>query len=149
MTDFLSNWYLWIKALHIISVVTWMAGIFYLPRLFVYHVEQANKAEAMDPIFQEMEYKLLRTIMNPAMIATWLFGLCLAFTPGLVDWSDIWPWTKAISVLCMTQFHHWLALRRKDFQRGQNTLTGRQYRIMNEVPTVLLIIIVFSVVLKF
>ncbi len=149
MIEFLSNWYPWIKALHIISVITWMAGIFYLPRLFVYHVEQASKSDALDPIFQEMENKLLRAIMNPAMIATWVFGLCLVFTPGLVDWSDIWPWTKAAAVLGMTQFHHWLALRRKDFQKGQNTLTGRQYRILNEVPTVLLIVIVFSVVLKF
>ena len=149
MTDFLSDWYLWIKALHIISVITWMAGIFYLPRLFVYHVENAEKSDALDPIFQEMEHKLLRAIMNPAMIATWVFGLCLVFIPGLIDWSAIWPWTKAAAVLGMTQFHHWLALRRKDFVKGQNTLTGRQYRIMNEVPTVLLIVIVFSVVLKF
>jgi protoporphyrinogen IX oxidase len=149
MTDFLSDWYPWIKALHIISVITWMAGIFYLPRLFVYHVEKAEKSDEIGPLFQEMEHKLLRTIMNPAMIATWIFGLCLAFTPGLIDWTAIWPWTKAFAVLCMTQFHHWLALRRKDFVKGQNTLTGRQYRIMNEVPTVLLIIIVFSVVLKF
>lgn len=149
MTDFLSDWYLWIKVLHIISVITWMAGIFYLPRLFVYHVENAEKSDALDPIFQEMEHKLLRAIMNPAMIATWVFGLCLVFIPGLIDWSAIWPWTKAAAVLGMTQFHHWLALRRKDFVKGQNTLTGRQYRIMNEVPTVLLIVIVFSVVLKF
>ena len=149
MTNFLSDWYLWIKALHIISVITWMAGLFYLPRLFVYHVEQADKSDALDSVFQEMEQKLLRLIMNPAMTATWVFGLCLVFVPGLVDWSSIWPWTKAVAVLCMTQYHHWLALRRKDFQRGQNTRTGRQYRLLNEVPTVLLVIIVFSVVLKF
>lgn len=149
MTEFLSDWYLWIKALHIISVVTWMAGIFYLPRLFVYHVEQAKKSELIAPVFDEMERKLLRAIMNPAMTATWVFGLCLVFTPGLVDWSEIWPWTKAGSVLTMTWFHHWLALRRKDFGNGKNSLTGRQYRLMNEVPTVLLVVIVFSVVLKF
>ena len=149
MTDFLSNWYLWIKALHIISVVTWMAGIFYLPRLFVNHVEQAGKSDAIGPVFDDMERKLMRSIMNPAMTATWVFGLCLVFTPGLVDWSEIWPWSKALSVLIMTWFHHWLALRRKDFVNGKNTLSGRQYRLMNEVPTVLLVIIVFSVVLKF
>lgn len=149
MTDFLIALYPWIKALHIISVITWMAGNFYLPRLFVYHVEQASKSDALDPIFQEMEYKLLRLIMNPAMTATWVFGLCLVFIPGLIDWSSIWPWTKAAAVIGMTLFHHWLALRRKDFQKGQNTITGRQYRMLNEIPTILLIIIVFSVVLKF
>lgn len=149
MTDFLTDWYLWIKAFHIISVIAWMAGMFYLPRLFVNHVELAHKSDALDPIFQEMEYKLLRVIMNPAMTFTWVFGLCLVFVPGLVDWSSVWPWTKAAAVLGMTVFHHWLALRRKDLQKGENTITGRQYRLLNEVPTVLLVIIVFSVVLKF
>jgi len=149
MTDFLTNWYLWIKALHIISVVSWMAGLFYLPRLFVYHTEKANGSTVIGPLFDEMERKLLRAIMNPAMIATWVFGLCLVFVPGLVDWSETWPWIKATAVLTMTWFHHWLGLRRKDLLNGKNSLTGRQYRLMNEVPTVLLVIIVFSVVLKF
>lgn len=149
MTDFLANWYPWIKALHILSVVSWMAGMLYLPRLFVNHVEQAGKSEVVGPIFEEMERKLLRFIMNPAMIATWVFGLCLVFVPGLVNWSEIWPWTKAISVVIMTLAHHWLALRRKDFLNGRNTITARQYRLINEVPTVLMVIIIFSVVLKF
>ncbi len=149
MTDFLADWYLWIKALHVISVIAWMAGIFYLPRLFVYHVEQVEAGSKTDAMFQVMERRLIRGIMNPAMVATWVFGLCLVFIPGLVDWSLIWPWTKAASVLAMTWFHHWLSLRRKDFARGRNVLTGRRYRMMNELPTLLLIVIVLSVIVKF
>lgn len=149
MTDFLSDIYPWTKAFHIISVLSWMAGLFYLPRLFVHHVEQAEKVDGLEPVFDMMEMKLLRVIMNPAMIATWIFGLMLVFTPGIVDWSEIWPWTKAAGVLGMTWFHHWLGLRRKDLLKRSNTRSGRDYRIMNEVPTVLMIVIVFSVVLKF
>lgn len=147
--DFLAEWYPWTKALHIISVVSWMAGLFYLPRLFVYHVEVVPKGTETDLLFQTMERRLLRAIMNPAMIATWLFGLALVFTPGIVVWSEIWPWSKTVGVLGMTWFHHWLGLRRKDLLRGSNSVTGRQYRIMNEVPTLLLLLIVFSVVVKF
>ena len=86
--------------------------------------------------------------MNPAMIATWIFGLALALTPGIVDWSMLWPWAKAVAVLGMTWFHMWLAARRKDFAAGRNRLTGRRYRIMNEVPTVLLVVIVAAVIVK-
>ena len=149
MSDFLIYGYPWIKAFHIMSVIAWMAGLFYLPRLFVYHVEQVGQSGETHEMFQTMERRLLRAIMNPAMIATWVFGLCLVFTPGLVDWSEIWPWTKAAGVLGMTWFHHWLGLRRKDFIAGQNQLTGRQYRMMNEVPTLLMVLIVLSVVVKF
>ena len=149
MTDFLISLYPWTKAFHIMSVIAWMAGLFYLPRLFVHHVEQAEKSDQIDPIFQMMEVKLLRLIMNPAMIATWVFGLMLVFTPGIVDWSAVWPYTKAAAVLVMTWFHHWLGYRRKDFLNGRNTVTGRQYRMMNEVPTVLMVIIVLSVVVRF
>lgn len=149
MTDFLAEIYHWTKALHIISVIAWMAGIFYLPRLFVYHVEKVEKGSETDRLFQEMERKLLRLIMNPAMIGVWVFGLVLVFTPGIVVWSEVWPWTKAVAVLGMTWFHHWLGYRRKEFLAGTNTRTGRTYRLMNEVPTVLMVIIVFSVILKF
>lgn len=149
ITDFLATAYPWTKALHIVSVIAWMAGLFYLPRLFVYHVETVEAGSETDALFQTMERRLLRAIMNPAMIATWLFGLCLVFTPGIVDWSMIWPWTKALSVLAMTWFHVWLGLRRKEFVAASNRVTGRQYRMMNEVPTLLLLVIVFSVVVKF
>ena len=149
MQDFLVGLYPWTKAFHIMSVIAWMAGIFYLPRLFVYHAEQSEPGDSRDEIFQTMELKLFRVIMNPAMIATWVFGLLLVFTPGIVDWSAVWPYTKGAGILAMTWFHHWLGYRRKDFLKGQNTLSGRHYRMMNEVPTVLMVIIVLSVVVRF
>ena len=149
MTDLLLSVYPWTKAFHIMSVISWMAGLFYLPRLFVHHVEQAEDVPGLPPVFGMMEDKLLRLIMNPAMIATWVFGLALVFTPGIVDWSEIWPWTKAIAVLGMTWFHHWLMLRRKELAKGANTHSGKQFRMMNEVPTVLMIVIVLSVVVRF
>ncbi|AXI44077.1 CopD family protein [Sulfitobacter sp. SK011] len=149
MSDILALIYPWVKALHIVSVISWMAALFYLPRLMVHHTEKAGLSGEMHDLFAMMEFKLSNVIMRPAMHATWVFGLCLVFTPGIVDWSMIWPWTKAASVIGMTVFHTWLVIRVKSFGRGENTLTGRHYRIMNEVPTVLMIIIVFSVVVKF
>lgn len=149
MGGFLADWYLWTKALHVVSVISWMAGLFYLPRLFVYHVESVDAGSGTETLFQTMERRLLRAIMNPAMVATWIFGLALVLTPGIVNWTEIWPWTKAVAVLGMTWFHHWLGLRRKEFLAGRNVLSGRQYRLMNEVPTVLMLVIVFSVIVKF
>ena len=149
MTDFLIESYPWIKTLHVISVIAWMAGLFYLPRLFVYHAEEVVADSPTDAMFQKMERRLLKAIMNPSMIATWLFGLALVMTPGIVDWSMVWPWVKAASVLAMTWFHMWLGLRRKDFVAGQNSRSGRHYRMMNEVPTLLLLLIVSSVIVKF
>ena len=131
------------------AVMSWMAGLFYLPRLFVYHVEQVETGSPTDKMFQTMEYRLLKAIMNPAMIITWILGLILVVTPGLVDWSDTWPWVKGFCVIAMTIFHIWLGKRRKDFVAGVNVLTGRQYRVMNEAPTLLMIAIVLSVILKF
>ena len=148
MSDLLLTLYPWTKSFHIISVVAWMAGLFYLPRLFVHHVEQADNAE-MNDVFRMMEKKLLKLIMNPSSIATWVFGLMLVFTPGIVDWGMVWPWTKAAAVLAMTWFHYWLSRRRIDLEQGTNAVTGRQYRMMNELPTLLLIVIVLSVVVKF
>ncbi|MHA6265544.1 CopD family protein [uncultured Aliiroseovarius sp.] len=149
MGDFLADVYPWTKSLHVISVIAWMAGLFYLPRLFVYHVEVVGSGNETDDLFQTMERRLLKAIMNPSMISTWIFGLCLVFTPGIVDWSMVWPWTKGLSVILMTWFHMWLAGRRKDFIAGTNTLTGRRYRMMNEFPTLLMLVIVFSVIVKF
>jgi protoporphyrinogen IX oxidase len=145
----LADLYPWVKALHVIAVVAWMAGLFYLPRLYVYHVEKTQPGDNVDALFQVMERRLLKAIMNPAMIATWVFGLMLVITPGIVDWSMVWPWTKAASVCAMTWFHIWLGIRRKDFVAGNNAISGRSYRMMNEVPTLLLIIIVTSVIVKF
>ena len=148
MTNLFADLYPWTKSIHIIAVVAWMAGLFYLPRLFVYHAEQAQPGSDRDSMLQEMERKLLKAIMNPAMIATWIFGLCLIATPGVVDWSAVWPWSKAASVLGMTWFHMWLGKRRKEFVAGTNTRAGRTYRMMNELPTLLLVVIVISVVAR-
>ncbi len=149
MSDTLALAYPWVKSFHIMSVIAWMAGLFYLPRLFVYHVEQSDPGDSRDTVFQTMELKLLRVIMNPAMIATWGFGLLLLLTPGIVDWGAVWPYVKLTCVAAMTWFHHWLGRRRKEFLNGSNTRTGRQYRMMNEVPTILMVLIVISVVVKF
>jgi len=148
MTDFLIDAYPWTKAFHVISAFAWMAGLWYLPRLFVYHTRQGTLDSATNHLFQTMEVRLLSVIMNPALIATWFFGICLVITPGAVDWAAFWPWTKVAGVLGMTWFHHWLASRRKDFLRGENTRVERTYRIANELPTILLIVIVVSVIVR-
>ena len=149
MSDFLASAYPWIKSLHIMAVISWMAGLFYFPRLLVNHVERVDPTGLLHETYQDMEMKLFKVIMQPAMIATWIFGLCLVLTPGIVDWSFCWPWVKGASVILMTIFHEWLGKRRKDFVNGTNSLTGRQYRLMNEVPTLLMVLIVVSVVVKF
>ena len=146
MSDLLSAWYPWIKSLHVISVLAWMAGMLYLPRLYVYHAESGPPGSPVDALFQTMERRLLRGIVNPAMIATWTFGLLLVFTPGVVDWSELWPWTKAAAVIAMSAVHGWLSTRRRDFARGRNTRSPRTYRIVNEVPAVLMVVIVLSVI---
>ncbi len=149
MTDFLSLAYPWFKALHIMAVISWMAGLFYLPRLLVHHTEKVGLTGETHALFSMMEGKLVKVIMGPAMVATWVFGLCLVFTPGIVDWSVLWPWTKAAAVVLMSGFHIWLEQMVKRTNAGQVTMTGRQYRIANEVPTLLMIVIVLSVVVKF
>ena len=148
MSSLLSSLYPWIKAIHIMAVISWMAGLFYLPRLFVYHAERGLREGEPAASFAMMEEKLLRVIMNPAMMASWLFGILLVLTPGIVDWSMTWPWTKAAAVLAMTAFHMWLARQRRELERGR-ALSGRTYRLMNELPTLLMVFIVLSVVLKF
>lgn len=150
MLDLLALAYPWVKATHIVSVISWMAGLFYLPRLMVYHAEKvAISVPEAEELFQIMELKLLKYIMNPAMISSWFFGFLLIITPGIIDWSAPWVWVKGVSVLGMTWFHMWLAGRRREFAEGRNNRSGRTYRMMNEVPTVLMLLIVFSVVLKF
>ena len=148
MIDYLIAMYPWLKAGHIISVISWMAGIFYLPRLFVHHSEKVEVPSQTDRLFSMMESKLLKVIMTPAMLTTWGFGLSLTVIPGVLDWSNIWPWVKLMSIIAMTWFHFWLAKRQRDFELGDNQLTGKTYRIMNEVPTVLLLVIVIMVVVR-
>jgi protoporphyrinogen IX oxidase len=147
MTAFLMPLYPWLLAGHVVSVIAWMAGLFYLPRLFVYHAERAKAGSELDLTFQEMERKLLRLIMNPAMIASWLFGLALIGL-GMFDWSSGWSWVKLAAVLAMSGMHGWLAARRKDFVNGTNQRSGRTYRIANEVPTVLMLVIVVMVIVR-
>ena len=145
--DWLAGAYLWIKAMHIIAAIAWMAGIFYLPRLFVYHAERARPGGELSETLKVMEHKLLRLIMNPAMGATWVFGLMM-LAAGVVDWSQGWVWVKAVLVIAMTLFHHRLALWRKDFAADRNERSGRQYRIANEVPTLMMIGIVLMAVVE-
>ena len=148
ITDWLAGAYPWVKAFHVMAVISWMAGLFYLPRLFVYHAERGTDAAEPRDSLQIMEYKLLRFIMGPASIATWIAGLALVFTPGIVDWSMAWPLTKAAAVVGMSVFHHWLMVERRKLARGEGS-TGRRYRLMNEVPTLLMVVIVLSVIVKF
>jgi protoporphyrinogen IX oxidase len=145
------NWlvpaYPWLKVAHIFSVIAWMAGLFYLPRLFVYH---ANAAPGSDQAqtFKVMERRLLRGIMNPAMIAAYIFGIGLAAVPGTVDWSRGWIWVKFLGVGGLTGFHYLLARWRKDFAEDRNQRRARFYRFINEVPTLLLLLIIIMVVVK-
>ena len=150
MTDILADHYPWTKALHIMSVIAWMAGLFYLPRLFVYHVEAAQTGDSRDEMFQIMERRLLRAIMNPAMIATWVFGLLAGVDAGhrrlVVDLALDQGGGRAGDDVVSS-----LAGRRsaRSLPRATCTVSGRSFRMMNEVPTLLLIVIVVSVVLKF
>lgn len=145
--SFLSVAYPWIKAAHIVSVVAWMAGLLYLPRLYVYHADAAPGSDKSET-FKLMERRLLRGIMNPAMIATYIFGIALAATPGLVDWSMGWMWVKLAGVAGLTLYHHLLSRWRKEFADERNRRPARFYRFINEVPTLILILIVAMVVAK-
>ncbi|HCX66875.1 protoporphyrinogen oxidase HemJ [Parvibaculum sp.] len=146
MLDFLAQYYQWIKALHIISVIFWMAGMAYLPRLFVYHAE-AERGSDKSETFKIMERRLLRGIVNPAMIAAFLFGgLMLTINPGL--FSDHWMQVKLFLIFVMSGLHGMFARWRKDFDRDENKKDGRFYRIVNEGPPVLVIFIVLLAVAK-
>lgn len=148
ISDFLATAYPWTKALHLISVISWMAGIFYLPRLYVYHAEKADIGSELSETLKIMEQRLLRVIMNPAMIATWIFGIALLATPGIADWTSGWLWIKLFMITAMTGFHHSLGLWRRDFAADRNKRPGRFYRLANEIPTVLMIVIVVMVIVK-
>lgn len=143
----LAEWYPWLRAFHIISVIAWMAGMLYLPRLYVYHAGVAAGSDQSE-LFKVMERRLLRAIINPAMIATFIFGILLAMVPGIIDWGAGWVHLKLTAIVVMTAFHGFLARWRKDFEHDRNRRPARFYRWMNEVPTVLMIIIVIAVVVK-
>jgi len=143
----LSDWYPWILSGHIISIIAWMAGMFYMPRLFAYHAE-AEVGSDKSETFKIMERRLLRAIINPAMIAAWIFGILLVLTPGIVDWAMGWPWVKATIVLAMSGLHGLLSRWRRQFASDRNIHTTRFYKLINEVPTVMMIVIVIMVVAK-
>lgn len=145
MLEYGSDAYNWVKALHVISIIAWMAGLLYLPRLFVYHC-QAQSGSNQSETFKVMERRLLRAIMNPAMIASWVFGLWLYVS--LAPWSDGWAHAKMLFVVLLTASHMMMARWRREFAEDRNQRPETYYRIANEVPTVLMIGIVIFVIVK-
>ncbi|MCZ4272257.1 protoporphyrinogen oxidase HemJ [Maritalea porphyrae] len=137
----------WVKALHVISVIAWMAGLLYLPRLFVYHCDAVHGSVQSDT-FIIMERRLLKAIMTPAMIASWIFGLWLVFGFQMASIGDIWAWIKGLGVIGLTGVHVHLAGHQKAFAAGENKKPSRYFRLINEVPTILMILIVIMVIVK-
>ena len=143
----MAEYYQWFKALHIISVIAWMAGMLYLPRLYVYHAD-AEPGSDKSETFKTMERRLLRAITNPAMVASFLFGGLMLATPGAVDWSMGWIWVKLAMIGLMAAIHGLLARWRRDFESDRNTRPARFYRMWNEAPTIPLIVIVMMAVVE-
>jgi len=141
------NSYLLFKSLHLIAVISWMAGLLYLPRIFVYHVENL-KDKNTSLIFKTMEKKLYFYIMTPAMVLTWVFGLILISSLGPEILSTVWIKLKLLLVILLTLYHFYLSKLLSDFNLGQNTKSSKFFRIINEVPTILLVLIVFIVIFK-
>lgn len=141
----MSDPYLWVKALHIIAVISWMAGMLYLPRLFVYHCQAAVGSEKSE-IFKVMERRLLRAIMNPAMVIVWITGPALVYLGSL--WDEPWFWLKFVFVVIMSILHHAFGRWRKAFEEDRNVKTEKFFRIANEGPTVAMIAIVILVVVR-
>jgi putative membrane protein len=144
------NTYLLFKSIHLIAVISWMAGLLYLPRIFVYHSDAVknNKSEDLISTFKTMERRLFVYIMNPAMIVSWIFGVLLIHTIGVDNLSSIWLQLKLLFVIILTIYHFFLFRCLRKFDENKNLFTSRFYRIINEIPTVLLIGIVLVVVLK-
>ena len=141
------NSYLLFKSLHLIAVISWMAGLLYLPRIFVYHVENLNDQNSSS-IFKTMERKLFFYIMMPAMILSWIFGFILILTIGTDVFFTLWLKLKLLFVILLTIYHFYLSKLLKDFSLNRNTKSSKFFRILNEVPTILLILIVFIVIFK-
>ena len=141
------NTYLLLKSLHLIAVISWMAGLLYLPRIFVYHVENKND-ESISGVFKVMERKLYFYIMTPAMALSWLFGLLLFGSIGFDQLESKWLQIKLILIIFLTVYHFFLGIYLKGFSLDKNTHSSKFYRIFNEVPTILLILIVFIVIFK-
>ena len=141
------NTYLLLKSLHLIAVVSWMAGLLYLPRIFVYHVENKEKKEATD-IFEVMEKKLFYYIMRPAMIFTWIFGLALIYLNGIEIFSQLWMQIKIVLVILLSAYNDYLGKCLISLKNNSNTKSSKFFRIINEVPTIILIFTVFLVIFK-
>ena len=139
--------YPWVLSLHVISLIAWMAALFYLPRLYVYHCQVASGSVESER-FKVMERRLLKQIMTPAMIATWFFGILLVLTPGIITWTQGWWYVKLVSVLILSGFHGASSKWRKDFLNDRNKRPERFYRVANEVPTILMVVIVIMVIVK-
>jgi len=140
------NSYLLFKSLHLIAVISWMAGLLYLPRIFVYHSENNN--EIVTTVFKTMERKLFYYIMTPAMILSWIFGMVLIHEIGFQNLANLWLQLKLILVLLLTFYHFYLGLLLNQFKLDQNKRSSKFYRYINEIPTLLLILIVFIVIFK-
>jgi putative membrane protein len=141
------NSYLLLKSLHLIAVVSWMAGLLYLPRIFVYHVENIEKKEVTDT-FEVMEKKLFYYIMRPAMIFTWIFGLALIYKIGIEIFSQFWMQIKIVLVILLSVYNDYLGKCLVSLKNNSNTKSSKFFRIINEVPTIILIFIVFLVIFK-
>ena len=140
------NLYLTLKAIHVIAVISWMVGLLYLPRLFVYHVE--NNSAEVAKTFNVMEKRLMKIIMNPAMIITWLTGLSILWISGLDSIFSLWMSIKFLFVIILSGYHGFLSKCLKDFELDRNKRSSKFFRIINEIPTIILIIIVFLVIFK-
>ena len=140
------NSYLLFKSLHLIAVISWMAGLLYLPRIFVYHSENTN--EIISSVFKTMERKLFYYIMTPAMVLSWLFGLVLIHEIGFEELANLWLKLKLILVILLTAYHFYLGTLLNQFRLDRNNKTSKFYRYINEIPTLLLILIVFIVIFK-
>ena len=141
------NYYLLFKSLHLIAVISWMVGLLYLPRIFVYHVENLEKKETTE-IFEVMEKRLYFYIMRPAMILSWLFGIILIYINGIEIFSQLWMHIKLGLVVLLTIYHEYLGVCLKSLKSNNNTKTSKFFRIINEVPTIILIFIIFIVIFK-
>lgn len=144
---FLQPYYLWIKAFHMVSIVAWMAGIFYMPRLLVYHTQAQSKGEASS-FFEIMEKRLYKIIMVPAMHLSLVLGIILAIIPDVINWSSGWLHVKLLCVLALIFFQYQLNRWRQELAQGSCTKSTRFFRVINEIPTLLLIIICICVIVK-
>lgn len=145
--NMLWDWYQWFKAAHVISVIAWMAGMLYLPRLFVYHCA-AEPGSVQSETFKVMERRLLRAIMTPAMFAAWIFGVLMLATPGAIHHDEIWMWVKLGLLILLQVDYFFMAAWQRHFAEDRNRNSARFYRLVNEIPTLLMIGIVILVIVK-